>query len=122
MKKKVLFLIVSLSVVPGFLLADKPDDAIHDFLSRPKSVFSGCASTIATLLKSDPEHTFSLVENWAGADRIIIRYSILRLVRSHGFTLLTNCLTTHSSGRQFARARLASAEFVPFGGTRRVMN
>jgi len=63
MKKKVLFLIVSLSAVPGFLLADKPDDAIHDFLSRPKSVFSGCASTIASLLKSDPEHTFTLVEN-----------------------------------------------------------
>ena len=29
MKKKVLFLIVRLSAVPGFLLADKPDDAIH---------------------------------------------------------------------------------------------
>lgn len=63
MSKVIFFLIVGLSFAPRFLSADEPADAIHAFLSAPRSVFSGCASSVAELLKGDPDHTFTLVEN-----------------------------------------------------------
>jgi hypothetical protein len=63
MNKVGVFLVVGLSIVPSHMGAEGGSDAILDLFNAPKTAISGCASSVARLLKGNPKHTVTLVEN-----------------------------------------------------------